>query len=61
MGFNNPQKLKGILGIDSALTDIFLQVKLNGDMALLQAIQLLLLKEEQKNCKKKNKKKSKKD
>ena len=49
MGFNNPQKLKGILGIDSALTDIFLQVKLNGDMALLQAIQLLLLKEEQKN------------
>ena len=49
MGFNNPQKLKGILGIDSALTDIFLQVKLNGDMALLQAIQLLLLKEEQKH------------
>ena len=48
MGFNNPQKLKGILGIDSALTDIFLQVKLNGDMALLQAIELLLLAEEEK-------------
>ncbi|MEO7307931.1 MAG: FdhF/YdeP family oxidoreductase [Ferruginibacter sp.] len=43
MGFNNPQKLKGILGIDSALTDIFLQVKINGDMGLLQAIELLLL------------------
>ena len=46
MGFNNPQKLKGILGIDSALTDLFLPVKINGDMALLQAIQLLLLNEE---------------
>lgn len=49
MGFNNPQKLKGILGLDSALTDIFLQVKLNGDMALLQAIEILLLAEEQKS------------
>ena len=46
MGFNNPQKLKGILGIDSALTDIFLPIKINGDMALLQAIELLLLSEE---------------
>ena len=46
MGFNNPQKIKGILGIDSALTDIFLQVKLNGDMALLQAIEILLFREE---------------
>jgi len=46
MGFNNPQTVKGILGIDSALTDLFLQVKINGDMALLQAIELLLLNEE---------------
>ena len=50
MGFNNPQKLKGILGIGSALTDIFLQVKLNGDMALLQAIEILLLAEEEKSA-----------
>lgn len=49
MGFNNPQKLKGILGIDSALTDIFLQVKINGDMPLLQAIEKLLLEEELEN------------
>jgi molybdopterin-dependent oxidoreductase alpha subunit len=49
MGFNNPQKLKGILGIDSALTDIFLQVKINGDMALLQAIEILLLREEEQD------------
>ncbi len=49
MGFNNPQKIKGILGIDSALTDIFLQVKINGDMPLLQAIEILLLQEEERN------------
>jgi molybdopterin-dependent oxidoreductase alpha subunit len=48
MGFNNPQTLKGMLGMDSALTDIFLQVRLNGDMALLQAIEILLLEEEEK-------------
>ncbi len=46
MGFNNPQKIKGILGIDSTLTDLFLPVKINGDMPLLQAIELLLLHEE---------------
>lgn len=49
MGFNNPQEIKGILGIDSALTDIFLQVKINGDMAALQAIESLLIEEEEKN------------
>lgn len=48
MGFNNPQQLKGWMGMSTALTDIFLQVKINGDMALLQAIALLLLQEEQK-------------
>ncbi len=49
MGFTNPQQVKGLMGISTALTDIFLQVKINGDMPLLQAIQLLLLKEEQQN------------
>jgi molybdopterin-dependent oxidoreductase alpha subunit len=49
MGFNNPQQLKGMLGVTAALTDIFLQVKINGDMPLLQAIELLLLQEEQSN------------
>ncbi len=49
MGFRNPQQLKGLLGMAIELTDIFLQVKINGDMALLQAIELLLLREEQKN------------
>lgn len=49
MGFDNPQTVKGLLHIDSALTDIFLQVKINGDMPLLQAIELLLLQEEKNN------------
>jgi molybdopterin-dependent oxidoreductase alpha subunit len=48
MGFSNPQQVKGLLGMDTALTDIFLQVKINGDMALLQAIELLLLEEEER-------------
>ncbi len=46
MGFNNPQSLNGLLGRKSGLADIFLPVKINGDMALLQAIEILLLKEE---------------
>lgn len=47
MGFNNPQQIKGILGMDAALTDLFLQVKINGDMPLLQAIEKLLIEEEE--------------
>lgn len=49
MGFANPQTVRGALGIKAGLTDIFLQVKLNGDMALLKAIIMLLHEEEQKN------------
>ena len=49
MGFNNPQQVKGMLGIGTPLTDIFLQAKINGDMPLLQAIEKLLLKEEEQN------------
>lgn len=46
MGFSHPQTIKGLLQIDTALTDIFLQVKINGDLALLQAIEYILLQEE---------------
>ncbi|MEO6231022.1 MAG: FdhF/YdeP family oxidoreductase [Ferruginibacter sp.] len=49
MGFENPQQVGGLLGFSTSLTDIFLQVKINGDMPLIQAIELLLLKEEQQN------------
>jgi molybdopterin-dependent oxidoreductase alpha subunit len=49
MGFSNPQQLKGMLGMSTVLTDLYLPVKINGDMAILQAIALLLLQEEDKN------------
>ncbi|KAA0991704.1 FdhF/YdeP family oxidoreductase [Dyadobacter aurulentus] len=49
MGFNNPQRMEGVLGINASLTDIFLQIKINGDLALLKAIESLLLKEEDSN------------
>ncbi|HEV2480552.1 MAG TPA: FdhF/YdeP family oxidoreductase [Puia sp.] len=48
MSFRNPQHVKGILGVATPLTDLYLPVRLNGDMALLQAIELLLWLEEQK-------------
>lgn len=48
MAFRNPQEVKGILGSATPLTDLFLQVRLNGDMALLQAIGLLLWLEEER-------------
>ncbi|MEP7168226.1 MAG: FdhF/YdeP family oxidoreductase, partial [Bacteroidota bacterium] len=49
ISFNDPQTIKGALGIKARLTDIFLQVKINGDMALLKAIEKLLLEEEEIN------------
>ncbi len=47
MGFSNPQQVKGLLGIDTPLTDIFLPITINGDMALLKAIEYLLWQYEQ--------------
>jgi molybdopterin-dependent oxidoreductase alpha subunit len=49
MGFSNPQEVKGMLGMSTPLTDIFLPVKINGDMPLLQALEILLLQEEALN------------
>ena len=49
LSFGNPQTVKGMLGINTKLTDIFLQVKINGDMALIKAIEKILLEEEKKN------------
>ena len=48
MGFKNPQTVKGILGITATLADLYLQVKINGDMALLKAIEKLLYEAEVK-------------
>ncbi len=44
MGFKHPQKIKGIIGKGSQLTDHYLQVRVNADLALLQALNALLLK-----------------
>ncbi len=49
ISFSNPQTIKGALGIKAQLSDLFLPVKLNGDMPLLQALEILLLQEEDKN------------
>ncbi len=46
LGFKNPQTVTGVLGINTELTDLYLQVKINGDMALIKAIELLLLEAE---------------
>lgn len=44
--FKNPQKLNGLLAGGTALTDLFLQVKLNQDIPLLKAIMKKLLSKE---------------
>jgi len=48
--FNNPQQVKGIAGsifnFSTHLADLFLQVKINGDMAVIKAIEKILYKEE---------------
>jgi molybdopterin-dependent oxidoreductase alpha subunit len=49
LNFANPQEIKGALGIKAKLTDIYLQVKINGDMALLKALMYLMYEAEQKN------------
>jgi molybdopterin-dependent oxidoreductase alpha subunit len=49
MGFKNPQTIKGFIGITTQLADLYLQVKINGDMALLKGIEKLLYKAELEN------------
>ena len=48
IAFANPQEVKGLMGMSTPLTDYYLQVRINGDMSLLQAISYLLLQEENK-------------
>ncbi len=49
IAFNDPQTIKGALGIKMRLTDHFIQVKINGDMAFLQALEKILFEEEENN------------
>ncbi|HVW12169.1 MAG TPA: FdhF/YdeP family oxidoreductase [Mucilaginibacter sp.] len=46
--FKDPQTVKGFIGIGTKLADLYLQVRINGDMALFQAIEKLLLEAERK-------------
>lgn len=46
LNFKDPQSLKGITGKGSDLTDLFLQVRINGDVPLLKAIGKILLEKE---------------
>ena len=41
--FKNPQKPSGVVGHGTALADLYLQIRTNGDLALLQALGHLLL------------------
>ena len=49
MGFVDPQSVLGVLEGGVKLADLYLPVKINGDMALLKAIEMLLIDFEKKN------------
>ena len=48
MAFKNPQNVKGVVGFATQLADLYLQININGDMALIKAIEKVLYAEEQK-------------
>ncbi|AZA84352.1 hypothetical protein C1637_05790 [Chryseobacterium lactis] len=48
-GFRNPQEVRALLDKPYELSDLYLPVRINGDMALLKALQILVLEEEAKN------------
>ncbi|WP_245769184.1 FdhF/YdeP family oxidoreductase [Streptomyces indicus] len=47
MRFKNPQKPRGVVGRGTNIADQFLQIRLGGDLALFQALNLLLLEAEE--------------
>jgi molybdopterin-dependent oxidoreductase alpha subunit len=47
--FKNPQNARGLVAGGTKLTDLFLQIRLGGDLALFRALNLLLLEAEEKN------------
>ncbi|MFC1412123.1 FdhF/YdeP family oxidoreductase [Streptacidiphilus sp. N1-12] len=46
--FKNPQNARGLVGTGTKLTDLFLQIRLGGDLALFRAVNQLLLQAERK-------------
>ncbi|HEY8403485.1 MAG TPA: FdhF/YdeP family oxidoreductase [Flavobacteriales bacterium] len=49
IAFANPQEVGGMLGFSTPLSDYYYQIRINGDMALLQAVTKLLIEEDEKN------------
>ncbi|WP_367868135.1 FdhF/YdeP family oxidoreductase [Pedobacter sp. WC2423] len=49
MGFKNPQEIGSVLGSGTKFADLFLQVKINGDMAVFKALEILLYEAELKS------------
>lgn len=49
MGFKNPQEVGSVLGSGTKFADLFLQVKINGDMAVFKALEILLYEAELKS------------
>nr|WP_315423772.1 FdhF/YdeP family oxidoreductase [uncultured Pedobacter sp.] len=49
MGFEDPQSIKGMIGGGVKLADLYLPVKINGDMALLKALEILLIEFEKQH------------
>ncbi|MBG6225887.1 formate dehydrogenase major subunit [Arthrobacter sp. CAN_A2] len=47
--YKNPQKVKGVAGKGTEISDQFLQIRLGGDMALLQAVSKRVFEAEAKN------------
>ncbi|MFF1870343.1 FdhF/YdeP family oxidoreductase [Kitasatospora herbaricolor] len=47
--FKNPQNARGLAGHGTKLTDLFLQIRLGGDLALFRAVNQLLLAAEDKH------------
>jgi molybdopterin-dependent oxidoreductase alpha subunit len=46
MAFKNPQTVRGVMGFSTQLADLYLQLHINGDMALLKALEILLYEAE---------------
>ncbi|GAA2750957.1 FdhF/YdeP family oxidoreductase [Kitasatospora cinereorecta] len=44
--FKNPQNARGLVGSGTKLTDLFLQIRLGGDLALFRALNRLLLEQD---------------
>ncbi len=47
--FKNPQRARGLIGRGTALTDRFLPVRVNGDMAMFAGVNKVLLEREEQN------------